>query len=233
VVDRADSLVGCFKVGLAPTGSQDPYALRRAARNINEILWNLDLDIDLFPVFEDLAAALDAPKETLEAVRDFFIQRLQIQLREKGFSHGLVCLGVQLMWNRPCQVQKILNGYAAALGQEWFRGLVTAAVRVKNILSKAGEFAAEVREETFTQEEESFLYQAVSSLEPQVQEALSRQAWDEVTALLAKLEPSITRFFDKVLVMDENPAVRQNRLALLLRCQDLFMSVGDLGLLKE
>ncbi|NLH95273.1 MAG: glycine--tRNA ligase subunit beta [Synergistaceae bacterium] len=233
VVDRADSLVGCFKVGLAPTGSQDPYALRRAARNINEILWNLDLDIDLFPVFEDLAAALDAPKETLEAVRDFFIQRLQIQLREKGFSHGLVCLGVQLMWNRPCQVQKILNGYAAVLGQEWFRGLVTAAVRVKNILSKAGEFAAEVREEAFTQEEESFLHQAVSSLEPQVKEALSRQAWDEVTALLAKLEPSITRFFDKVLVMDENPAVRQNRLALLLRCQDLFMSVGDLGLLKE
>lgn len=233
VVDRADSLVGCFKVGLVPTGSQDPYALRRAARNINEILWNLDLDIDLFPVFQDLAEALDAPGETLEAVRDFFIQRLQIQLREKGFSHGLVSLGVQLMWNRPCQVQKILNGYAAVLGQEWFRGLVTAAVRVKNILSKAGEFDAEVREGAFIEEEESFLYQAISNLEPQVREALSRQAWNEVTTLLAKLEPSITRFFDKVLVMDENPAVRQNRLALLSRCQDLFMSVGDLGLLKE
>ena len=233
VVDRADSLVGCFKVGLVPTGSQDPYALRRAARNINEILWNLDLDIDLFPVFEDLAQALDAPSETLEAVRDFFIQRLQIQLREKGFSHGLVSLGVQLMWNRPCQVQKILNGYAAVLGQEWFRGLVTAAVRVKNILSKAGEFDAEVREGSFIEDEESFLYQAISNLEPQVREALSRQAWNEVTTLLAKLEPSITRFFDKVLVMDENPAVRQNRLALLSRCQDLFMSVGDLGLLKE
>mgnify|MGYP001043421358 FL=1 len=233
VVDRADSLVGCFKVGLVPTGSQDPYALRRAARNINEILWNLDLDIDLFPVFEDLAQALDAPSETLEAVRDFFIQRLQIQLREKGFSHGLVSLGVQLMWNRPCQVQKILNGYAAVLGQEWFRGLVTAAVRVKNILSKAGEFDAEVREGSFIEDEESFLYQAISNLEPQVREALSRQAWNEVTTLLAKLEPSITKFFDKVLVMDENPAVRQNRLALLSRCQDLFMSVGDLGLLKE
>jgi glycyl-tRNA synthetase beta chain len=233
VVDRADSLVGCFKVGLVPTGSQDPYALRRAARNINEILWNLDLDIDLLPVFDDLAAELDAPKETREAVRDFFIQRLQIQLREKGFSYGLVSLGVQLMWNRPCQVQKILNGYTSVLGQEWFKGLVTAAVRVKNILSKAGEFSAEVREEEFTQEEEASLYQAVTQLEPEVREALRRQAWNEVTALLARLEPSITRFFDKVLVMDENPVVRQNRLALLSLCQDLFMSVGDLGLLKE
>ncbi len=233
LVDRADSLVGCFKVGLVPTGSQDPYALRRAARNINEILWNLDLDIDLLPVFEDLAASLDAPGETMEAVRDFFIQRLQVQLREKGFSHGLVCLGVQLMWNRPCQVQKILNGYAAVQGQEWFKGLVTAAVRVKNILSKAGAFSPEIREEIFTQEEESSLYQAVCSLEPQVGEALKRQAWNEVTALLARLEPAITRFFDKVLVMDENSSVRENRLALLSRCQELFMSVGDLCLLKE
>jgi glycyl-tRNA synthetase beta chain len=70
-------------------------------------------------------------------------------------------------------------------------------------------------------------------LEPKVNEALGRQAWPEVTELLSHLEPDITRFFDKVLVMDENPAVRENRLALLSRCNELFMSVGDLGILKE
>ena len=141
LVDRADSLLGCFKVGLIPTGSQDPYALRRAARNINEILWGCDLDIDLAPLFEDLGKALDATDETIRQVQDFFTQRLQVQLRERGFSHGLVSLGVQLMWNRPYQVQKILTSYATVQGEEWFKALVTAAVRVKNILSKAGEYS--------------------------------------------------------------------------------------------
>ncbi len=233
LVDRADSLVGCFKVGLVPTGSQDPYALRRAARNINEILWGCDLDIDLSPLFEDLAESLEATNETLAQVKEFFTQRLQVQLRERGFSYGLVSLGVQLMWNRPCQVQKILNSYAAVVGQEWFKALVTAAVRVKNILSKAGAFRLGIQQDAFVQEEEISLYRTVNDLEPKVREALSRQAWPEVTELLFRLEPDITRFFDKVLVMDENPDVRENRLALLSRCNDLFMSVGDLGILKE
>jgi glycyl-tRNA synthetase beta chain len=233
LVDRADSLVGCFKVGLVPTGSQDPYALRRAARNINEILWGCGLDIDLSALFEDIAESLEATREIRTQVKEFFTQRLQVQLRERGFSHGLVSLGVQLMWNRPYQAQKILNSYASVQGQEWFKALVTAAVRVKNILSKAGDFPLDIRRESFVQEEEISLYKTVSELEPKVNEALGRQAWPEVTELLSHLEPDITLFFDKVLVMDENPAVRENRLALLSRCNELFMSVGDLGILKE
>ena len=233
LVDRADSLLGCFKVGLIPTGSQDPYALRRAARNINEILWGCDLDIDLAPLFEDLGKALDATDETIRQVQDFFTQRLQVQLRERGFSHGLVSLGVQLMWNRPYQVQKILTSYATVQGEEWFKALVTAAVRVKNILSKAGEYPLTVLPQYLLQKEEQCLFETVSSLRPSVEAALERKAWPELTELLSRLEPDITQFFDKVLVMDENPAVRENRLALLERCNELFKSVGDLGILKE
>jgi Glycyl-tRNA synthetase, beta subunit len=233
LVDRADSLLGCFKVGLIPTGSQDPYALRRASRNINEILWGCDLDIDLIPLFEDLGQALDASGETLAQVQDFFTQRLQVQLRERGFSYGLAALGVQLMWNRPYQVQKILTSYASVQGETWFKALVTAAIRVKNILSKAGDFPLEVLPQNLLQKEEQSLYETVTSLRPAVFEALERNAWPEVTQLLSRLEPDITLFFDKVLVMDENPGVRDNRLALLERCNELFKSVGDLGILKE
>lgn len=233
LVDRADSLLSCFKVGLIPTGSQDPYALRRAARNINEILWGCDLDVDLVPLFQDLGKALEASEETLDQVQDFFTQRLQVQLRERGFSHGLVSLGVQLMWNRPYQVQKILTSYASVQGEEWFKALVTAAVRVKNILSKAGDFPLEVNTGNLLQKEEQSLFETVTSLRPSVMEALERKAWPEVTELLSKLEPDITQFFEKVLVMDENPEIRENRLALLERCNELFKSVGDLGILKE
>ena len=233
LVDRADSLLGCFKVGLIPTGSQDPYALRRASRNINEILWGCELDIDLVPLFEDLGQALDASRETIAQVQDFFTQRLQVQLRERGFSYGLAALGVQLMWNRPYQVQKILMSYASVQGEEWFKALVTAAVRVKNILSKAGDFSLLVLPQYLLQKEEQSLYETVTSLRPAVLEALERNAWTEVTNLLSKLEPDISLFFDKVLVMDENTAVRDNRLALLQQCNELFKSVGDLGILKE
>lgn len=233
VVDRADSLIACFKVGLVPTGSQDPYALRRAARNINEILWGCDLDLDVQAIFEDLARELGADGEILRQVQDFFIQRLQVQLRERGFSHGLASLGVQLMWNRPYQVQKILSSYASVQQEAWFKTLVTAAVRVKNILSKGGDGETEVKPEYLQLEEEQSLFETVRTLRPQVDEALERAAWSEVTALLTKLEPDITRFFDKVLVMDENPSVRENRLALLSRCNELFKSVGDLSILKD
>ena len=233
LVDRADSLVSCFKVGLVPTGSQDPYALRRAARNINEILWSCDLDIDLEPLFAQLAEAIEAPEEALRQVQDFYTQRLQVQLREKGYSFGLAALGVQLMWNRPLQVQRILSSYASVQGEAWFKALVTAAVRVKNILSKAGDFPKEVLPGHFREEEEQALFDTVSSLRPSVEAALKRSAWQEVTELLFKLEPDVTRFFDKVLVMDEDPAVRGNRLSLLDQCNELFKSVGDLGILKE
>ncbi len=233
LVDRADSLVSCFKVGLVPTGSQDPYALRRAARNINEILWTCDLDIDLEPLFGELAKAIDAPEETLRQVQDFYTQRLQVQLRERGYSFGLAALGVQLMWNRPLQVQRILSSYASVQGETWFKALVTAAVRVKNILSKAGDFPKEVIPLHFREEEERALFATVSGLRPLVEAALKRSAWQEVTELLFKLEPDVTRFFDKVLVMDEDPAVRGNRLSLLDQCNELFKSVGDLGILKE
>ena len=233
LVDRADSLISCFKVGLVPTGSQDPCALRRAARNINQIIWGCNLDIDLAPLFSDLGKSINAGDETILQVQDFYTQRLQVQLREKGFPHGLVSLGVQLLWNRPLQVQKILDSYAQVQGEGWFKALVVAAVRVKNILSKAGNFEAEVKPEHFRQEEERSLFATVTELKPSVEEALGRNAWSEVTGLLYKLEPDITLFFERVLVMDENTAVRENRLALLNQCNDLFKSVGDLGILKE
>jgi len=130
-------------------------------------------------------------------------------------------------------VQKILMSYASVQGEEWFKALVTAAVRVKNILSKAGDFSLLVLPQYLLQKEEQSLYETVTSLRPAVLEALERNAWTEVTNLLSKLEPDISLFFDKVLVMDENTAVRDNRLALLQQCNELFKSVGDLGILKE
>lgn len=137
------------------------------------------------------------------------------------------------MWNRPLQVQRILSSYASVQGETWFKALVTAAVRVKNILSKAGDFPKEVIPLHFREEEERALFATVSGLRPLVEAALKRSAWQEVTELLFKLEPDVTRFFDKVLVMDEDPAVRGNRLSLLDQCNELFKSVGDLGILKE
>lgn len=232
LADRADTLVACHKAGLQPTGSQDPYGLRRAARCINEIIWGLSLDVDVKALFTEAAEGLEADKETLDAVFDFFKQRLYIQLREKGYSHELAMVGVGRIWERPLQVIRLLDALSEALPEEWFKSLVIAAVRVRNILSKANEDPQKVDPSLFETETERAFFAAVSDLSPHVRQLTDEYRWSEAIHALGRLEPVITKFFEDVLVMAPVASVRANRLALLKLSHDLFLNVCELGLLK-
>jgi glycyl-tRNA synthetase beta chain len=232
IADRLDTIVGGFKAELQPTGSQDPYGLRRAARTVNEIIWALDMDLDLEEGARAAAEVYGLENSGLAGILDFLRQRLQHQVREKGYPHDLTSLALSVTWQRPLQVLRFLGSFASVRDAEWFKGLVTAAVRVKNILAKAKETPGEPDEDLFTEDAERNLWQAVEEIREPAKKAVRESDWEELTRLLARLEPPVTAFFDDVLVMTDDEKLRHNRLSLLQETGNLFAAVGDLGLLK-
>jgi glycyl-tRNA synthetase beta chain len=236
ICDRVDSIIGIHKVGLSPTGSQDPYGLRRAARCINEILWGLGIDADLYELFGKGAELLQADGGIMKDVADFYRQRLYNQLRERGYGHGTTSLAVEAMGLRPLQAIRMLRAFDESSGSEWFASLVTSSIRVGNILSKLppGEReSARLDESGLAAPQERDLRSALDAQSSAVRASLSSFNWSAVCIALSELSPVISNFFDGVMVMDPDPVSRGNRLALLAKCKDLFDSIGDFSLIKQ
>lgn len=232
LAERIHIVVSCHKVGLEPTGSQDPYGLRRAARCINEILWGRNLDLDLEEAVRESALLNQVEQDVLERILAFIGQRLLVQLKEKGYEHELAALALSVIGRRPCQALRLMEALNEVKDEPWFSDLMTSAVRVRNILQKAPEAPDAVDPALLAKPAERALYEEVMRLEPGVREVLNSNDWKGLTARLAELSPVVSAFFDDVMVMDPDERVRANRLALLRRCNALFEEVGDLGALK-
>ncbi len=231
--ERMDTVVACHKVGLEPTGSQDPYALRRAARCMNELVWGMPMDVDMDSFAAKAAERVEAGEEVLDKVRAFLKQRLLMQLKEKDFSHELVTMGMEVIWHRPLRLLEFLETMQEISSLEWFQKLATAVGRVNNILQKAGEVSSHWDEELFESSWEKGLGASVLENRGAIEEAMESFQWKKVVEILAHLEPEVTAFFDNVMVMAEDEKIRQNRLGLLEDCRALFAKVGNLGSLKK
>ncbi|NLD05463.1 MAG: glycine--tRNA ligase subunit beta [Synergistaceae bacterium] len=232
LADRADTLAAIYKIGLEPTSSQDPYGLRRAARCINEIIWGLPLDIDLNKLLEKSASAFDMDRDMTDRIKAFVRQRLQVQLREKGFRHEVVELVLQTISNRPLQAFRMAETLEKRSDEVWFTDLITAAVRVKNLLNKAGCVPTDVELSKLVEPSEKKLYEKLLLLEGEAKVSVDKYDWEKLASVLAELAPVIAGFFNDVLVMDNDISLRNNRIALLKKCQDFFLLVGDFSLLK-
>ncbi|MDR0616691.1 MAG: glycine--tRNA ligase subunit beta [Synergistaceae bacterium] len=233
--DRIDTIVAIHRVGLSPSGSQDPYGLRRAARCINEILWGLGLDIDLGALFGWSAEALDAGEGVMEKVLEFYRNRLHNQLRERGHAHGTTSLAVASMWRKPLQALRMLDAFDEVADAEWFAPLVLSAVRVNNILGKltdAEMASAKLAPDMLKEDAEKNLLSALDRQSAIVSRALAGYDWKAVCLALSDLSGAISGFFDDVMVMSDDMGLRNCRLALLARCRGLFDSIGDFSLLK-
>ena len=233
LAERVHILVNCHKAGLEPTGSQDPYGLRRAARCINEILWGRGLDLDLGEAVRECALLNRVDEPTVERVLAFIEQRLLVQLKEKGCEHELALLALSVAGHRPLQALRLMEALNGVKDEPWFSDLMTSAVRVRNILQKAPDAPDAVDAALLAKPAERALYDEVVRLEPGVREVLDSNDWKGLTERLAELSPVVSAFFEDVMVMDHDEKVRANRLALLRRCNALFKEVGDLGALKS
>jgi glycyl-tRNA synthetase beta chain len=238
LADKFDSIVGCFAVGVVPTGSSDPFALRRAALGIIKIVLEKKLALSLSLTIAAAAKSLHAnpPKRTVTAeqekqILDFLSDRARFVFREKeGFSYDEVNAVFRAGSDDLVDARRRLDALRAIRKSKNFEPLAVSFKRIRNILEKAAIPAGEAQRvsiELFENDAERALYSAMQSAVPRVNEHKRAGKFREALEIIATLRPDIDKFFEQVMVMTENEQVRRNRLALLAQLLREFTTIAD------
>jgi glycyl-tRNA synthetase beta chain len=229
VADRADAIVGCFGVGLQPTGSADPFALRRAALGILQIVLTRGWRLSLKDLAENAARGYAKPQFTaaVAAVLDFFKGRLRGVLAD-GAPGDVVDAVLAAGFDDVVDAAARTKALAALRQRADFEPIGVAFKRVANILKgeTVGEGAAALTGPKIEPEEQA-LADAFASLEKRVATLIAAHDYAAALQDLTTLRPAVDLFFDKVLVMDPDPAIKARRLGLLGRINRLFTSIAD------
>jgi glycyl-tRNA synthetase len=228
LADRLDSLVGLFAAGLAPTGAKDPFGLRRAAIGVVQPLVEHGVDFDLTVAVQRSAHTqpIEVSAEAQTKILEFIAGRLKVVLNDAGYKHDVVEAVLAAQSNNPAgSVRAVKQLQAWTERADWSSILDGFARCVRITRDQKTKF--EVSEKHFVEEAEKGLFEAVRHL-PAVAEGDVEAFLQNVSALI----PSITAFFDKVLVMAEDPAVKENRLGLLQTIAGLSSGVADLSKLE-
>ncbi|MFQ5481213.1 MAG: glycine--tRNA ligase subunit beta [Nitrospinaceae bacterium] len=231
MADKLDTIMGCISVGLIPSGSEDPYALRRHAMGIIQILIEHDFPISLETLINIASTCL--PKklvkgdyhEAREHVQNLFRQRLKSLLVGEGYEPDVI----DAVMTRVDSF-KDTQAKAAALAdlkkQDYFESLAIAFRRVVNIL-EGQDYEGGPQENLFQEPEEKALCEKYKELKSPVAAARDAGRYAEAFAMIVKIKPEVDTFFDKVMVNVEETTVRDNRKALLYAVSSLFISIAD------
>ncbi|HQW64882.1 MAG TPA: glycine--tRNA ligase subunit beta [Pseudomonadota bacterium] len=238
VADKLDTLVGLFAIGQKPSGSKDPFALRRNALGLARTLIEGKLDLDLVALLRDAAALVDGAKAEAVAVElyDFVLERLRGYHADQGIRGDMFDAVAS---QRPASLLDFDARLRALL--EFARlpeadALAAANKRIANILRQATEKgdkpAPNIDASALTAPEERTLAATLEFEGGKAMQALGRRDYVAALRALASLRPAIDAFFDKVMVMVEDEDMRQNRLALLADLRRRFLAIADIGLLQ-
>ena len=232
LADKLDTLVGIYGIGLIPTGDKDPFGLRRHALGVLRILIETPLALPLDMLLQLSKDSFTAGKLSDSVVADvhgFMLERLRGYLRERDFYpdeiEAVVC-------QNPTRIDLVIPRLDAV---RFFRKLPEAAAlaaankRIQNILKKTAKVEAAIQPDLLQENAERSLYEVVQRLAPQVEAGMQKQDYTAMLTLLASARTAVDEFFDQVMVMAEDPAVRGNRLALLKRLGDLMNQVADIS----
>ena len=236
LAEKLDTLVGGFAIGAKPTGSKDPYALRRMAisliRLINENNLNLPLDRALAASAATYPAALAADKHTA-AVRDYIRERLDSYYREQGIRSETVQAVLALNSDDLVDNDRRIRALDTFAAGDNVKNLLASAKRIRNILKKNGERDGAVQTALLQEPAEQALWQAWQDKQPAFEQALAAGDYRAALEPLATLGAPLDAFFTDVMVMSDDPALQQNRLTLLTTLQRGFDKIADLSLLSE
>lgn len=231
IADKLDSIVGFFAIGIQPTGSQDPYALRRQALGIINILMDRKLQVnikDLINAALDNYSELEFNKEEVVAnIMEFFKERVRNLFRELGIRYDVIEAVLS------SEMSDISDTYLRALElNNWLQKdelveMLTAFNRVSTLAQKS-EFAC-VNEKLLKEEAEINLYAKFKEIKQKVSELLKDKKYSEALDSFASLRPSIDAMFDSVMVMDKDEAIKNNRLGMLRQIYDTMLSICDLS----
>ena len=263
IADKLDTLAGIFAIGGKPTGTKDPFGLRRAALGLQRILIEKGLDLDLRSAIGKALAAVHADMERLrinapsvtvtakqsatvslqeqsEEIYQFLMERLRAYYLERAGSAptpGMAAVTTEMFDAvlaarpaSPLDFDARLKALSTFMGLPESVSLTAANKRIANILRKApDETAPEVDVSRLREAAEVRLYDSMRGLRDSVAAATLRREYTGALGQLAQLRPAVDAFFDQVMVMDEDPLLRANRLGLLAQLQGLFAGVADLS----
>ncbi|AFZ15079.1 glycyl-tRNA synthetase beta chain [Crinalium epipsammum PCC 9333] len=252
LADRLDTLVSIFGLGMLPTGSSDPFALRRAANAITNITWNANLTINLYQLIQQIVADFGSqyPKtssQLSQQLQEFFLQRLRNLLQEdRGIDYDLV--NAVLGENDPEYTQRALQDLLDLRDRALFLQAIRNNGKLNEIyetVNRSTRLAGQgdldtiqldptnlVRPELFQKSSEQAFYDALVELLPQTQASQKSRNYQQLVDGLSKIAPTVSNFFDgadSVLVMDENPEIKRNRLNLLGLLRNHARVLADFG----
>ena len=233
IIDKVDNIVATFSRGLIPTGSQDPYALRRQTIGILNILLGSDWNISLRPIFKASMELLNVPadkqEELLNQVEEFFTLRLKNIFLDREVPHHVIDL---LLSNNELSVadaEGLVNALLANRIDENVE-LVQAYTRMYNLV-KDVEYTG-VNSDLLKEDAEKALFEAASKASEASLAAWEAGDYASVVAVPATLVPAINKFFEDVMVMDKDEAIKANRLQLVRLAYSVMAIIGDISALK-
>lgn len=232
LADKLETLVGIWGIGLQPTGEKDPFALRRHALGILRMLIEKPLALTIDDALQIAAASFDgiaAVKPNLAAITDFLYDRLRGYLKDKGYSTNEVEAVVSQRPQRLDDIVARLEAVRAFAALPQAEALAAANKRITNILKKTDVAIGAVQPPLLKEDAERALHQSVVSAEPQVHDAFARGDFTTALKTLAGLREAVDTFFDGVIVMADDTALRDNRLALLAELHGLMNRVADIS----
>ncbi|ARK29339.1 glycine--tRNA ligase subunit beta [Halalkalibacter krulwichiae] len=233
LAEKLDTIVTCFAIGLIPTGSQDPYALRRQAAGVVQMVKDYSLDVKVEQLLEislEVAESRNLLKRETEEIKvdliDFFRLRVKALLQEEGVQYDVIdAVLTNEIGHVPTIIKKALL-ISEVREQESFKKVVEALSRVTNISKKVTD-KGEINPKLFEKNEENELYQLYIDLSSKVKQALKENNVQEAYDALASSEPVINQYFDHIMVMAEDEKLRNNRLNQMSALAEIIRSFAQ------
>ena len=231
LADRLDTLVGCFAANLAPTGSADPFGLRRAALAIIRILddknWKIDFRTLCAMAKENFGSKIDFSEDKEKELLAFFKVRTRSYLLD-GLNIPQDCVDAALAanLNNPSDLRQRAEALAKAISQNSFAPLASAFKRISNIL-KGQDAQKAPNPQLFSKAEEKNLWETFSTIEKRVQTCVEENNYSSALETLTELRTPVDNYFEHVMVMDKDDDVKKNRIAMLSKINQAFSKIAD------
>ncbi|MEE2839166.1 MAG: glycine--tRNA ligase subunit beta [Acidobacteriota bacterium] len=232
VADRLDTIVGCFSIGIVPTGSSDPFALRRHAQGLIKILFDLKLNWSLRWLVEKAQKNFPEELEGQEitgTLMEFLEKRVRHIFQEKKIAYDVLNAVFAVDLQSVDDAFKRAQALAEIKDQPDFEALAIAYKRTKNILASQSIDLPEVDQDNLADPEEHALFNAYVKIRPSVEHNVQEGNYDIALREIAGLRETVDSFFDKVLVMTDDEGLKNNRLRLLHDISQLCLSIADIS----
>ncbi len=232
IADKIDTICGIIGVDMIPTGSKDPFGLRRAANGVVQIIFNNNFEINIYKLidrsFKLLESKLDKSENNKDVVYDFFKQRVNWLLKQKQIDYDIIDSVMHIDHSNIPDIIHRAEALQELKKQEDFIKLVLGFKRVSNIIADMKD-TSDVKRKILQEEMERILYEKYLDLQRSIKELLPDKNYKKILEKLVEYGSTIDKFFDEVLVNVEDVEIKQNRYNVLFCIRELFLQVADLS----